>query len=645
MLVVGSICRCAGDIRDRSLSISDRLALCSGASGIAPAACLALAPPTVAADERVALCQGAVETSPAAPVLCLKKVPQVVPTTSAVALCRGAHDSTAAECAKAAHHIVGDSTGLLVLCQDAPSLAPAHCARAAYRVGAEKHLAAVLCASAVSLAPASCFAAAPKQIPPELRVETCAGARSNHPALCLEAAMPRGLQMQQSGSGSVCPLNPEAGSAPRRGLDYRLAARLCRDATDDTPAQCGRAAPMRMSDNDVETLCAADGLPSGKATSNCASAAMMGNIGLSSAARLCRGATSDAPAACAASVAPRIGEAKRIDICMGALNNTPARCANSISVVRTPSALEIAECRSAAPRPSNLHITNLGHKGDTLFPDQPMHATLEIRDQWEGEMPADSSTMVRASVALRGSNGASVSANGRFNASSDGVVHFSHICFTGAGSLTLQFSIDGNSGINVPLAAAHIVVAETEHGVSVRRCGRIFSQLSCPSGTAPPGWGTVDGTKGEYEPPVVTEAVSIVAGGAVAAWQVLSCQRVLEENGVKVAFLSGGKAPFSAWLWYHPGMEALETGAGLPTRQQPAWEILGVDRDTSARAVRRAYYRQSLLWHPDRWVRHAMHSSRAQEVFEIVGEAYAWMVAEAHSNRPEDEALETTGKF
>lgn len=593
----------------------------------------------MAAEERVALCQGAVDTSPAAPVVCLKKVPQVVPTTLAVALCRGANSSTPAECAKAAHHIVGDSSGLLVLCQDASSLAPAHCARAARRVGADKYLAAVLCAGAVSVAPASCFSVAPKQIPPELRVETCAGAHSNHPALCLEAAMPRGLQTQQSNSESVCVLDPEAGSAPRRGLDYRLAARLCRDATDDSPAECGRAAPIRMSDSDVETLCAAKGLPSGKATAKCAVAAIVGDIGYTNAARLCRGARSGAPAACAGSVAPRIGEDMRIDVCMGALSSTPARCVNSLSPLRTPTAVEITECRSAAPRPSKLHITNLGHEGDTLFPDQPMHATLELRDQWEGDMPAESSTVVRASVALRGSNGASVSANGRFNTSSDGVVLFSHICFTGAGSLTLQFSIDGYRGTSVPLAAAHIVVAETEHGVTVRRCGRIFSQLSCPAGAEPAGWGACDGTKEKCEPPVVTEAVSIVAGGAVAAWHVLSCQRVLEDNGVQVAYLSGGKAPLSAWLWYHPGMEALETGAGLPTRQQPAWERLGVKRDASAREVRRAYYRQSLLWHPDRWVRHAMHSSRAQEVFEIVGEAYAWMVAEANRNRPDSDVL------
>ncbi|CAM9187410.1 unnamed protein product [Ectocarpus sp. 6 AP-2014] len=636
--------RCAGQVRDRRISPPNKVALCRGASGIAPATCLASTPPSLSAEDRVGLCQGAAEESPTAPTACLKTVPQDLPSVSAVALCRGAADKkAAAECAKVARHTVGESSdALMTLCQGASSAAPAHCAKAAFRAGADRHLAAVLCAGSTSLAPASCFAAAPRQIPADVRVETCIGALSTSPALCLAASGPRELRGQPDWE-AVCPLDPEAGRRPRRGVDHRLAARVCRDALDDKPALCARAAPLRMSDSDVEVLCAADGQPGGEETADCAAAGLMIGFSGASAASLCRGASSGAPVACAETAVHRIGEAGRLAICKGASSTAPARCANSVSGAGAPSASEVEECREAVPRPSRLHITDLGHEGEPLFPDQPMHATLEVWDQWGAKIHTDSSTVVRASVALRGSNGAVANAHGRFNTSDDGVVHFSHLSFSGSGNLTLQFFVDGNDSknvgaANVPLAAARVIVEETEHGAILRRCRAVFSRLACPwpvkgegaSGEWVSDVGMGTGAPHQVQPSssVATEAVSTVSGGAGAAWYVMTCQQVLEENGINVAYVSSPRTePLSALLWYHPGIETLETGAGLPTRDQPAWERLGVDRDASGRELRRAYYRQSLLWHPDRWVRYAIHSARAQDVFELVGDAYEWMVS------------------
>lgn len=630
LLSLHAISRCAGNIRDRRLEPFERVALCRGASSTAPAVCLASLPPSLSSENRVTLCQGAKESNPTAAALCLKAVPQNLPSAIATALCRGASDSKGAECAKMARHTVGDTNDIVKLCQGASSRAPAHCAKAASRTGVEKHLAAILCAGSSSLAPALCFVAAPAQIPAEILVEACAGAQSASPGHCMIASMPRALHA--SAGGAVCPLDPEAGNLPRRRLEYRLAGRLCRDASDNSPAECARSAPSQLSDGEVEVLCAAKSIPQGEATAKCAAAALTSGFSSRNAASLCRGAGSDAPAACAAMVALRIGEAGRLAVCTGAISNAPARCANSVSVSRALSAVEIAECKSAVPQPSGLRITKLEYEGEVLFVDRPMRATLEVRDQWGGAIPSDSSTVVRASVALRGSDGASVNAVGRFNTSSEGVVHFSQLSFSGAGSLTLQFSIDGSDGGNTPLAAALVIVAETEHGVVARRCGRIFRQLACPPEAERER--ADEGARGHPEP-VRTEAVSIVSGGTTAAWQVLSCQQVLEENGVHVTYLPRGTSSLNAWLWYHPGIEVLETGAGLPSRSQPAWQTLGVERGAHAREVRRAYYRQSLLWHPDRWVRHTMHSARAQEVFEIVSEAYAWMVNEASNGQKE----------
>lgn len=624
------VSRCAGDIRDQRLSSRERVALCRGSSSTSPARCIAHLPPTVGTTDRVMLCQGAAEPHSLAPTRCLKKVLQHLPASLGAALCRGTSDSTAADCANVARHVVKDHDALLALCRGASSNTPAECAKAAMRAGAQEHLVADLCASANSTAPATCFAKAPDQMSVELRARTCAGALSVAPAFCLVAAMPRGINVKSSDDG-VCPLDPEARGPPRRGLGHELASRLCKYASSNAPAHCGMEAPRQMNDDNVEKLCSAVGAPKIPGTTQCAATAVMAGLSGLDAAVVCRGATSNAPAVCAATVAHRIETSMRIDVCVGATSDAPARCINSPPVTRAPTPSEVMICRTTEPRPAGLHISTLEHHGEALFPDQPIQATLEIRDQWGGRMPSESSSVVRASIALRGSNGATVNAHGRFNTTSDGVVHFSHLSFSGAGNLTLQFSIDGDgdNGMRVPLASARVIVAEAEHVVIFRRCGRVFLSLACPLSAAE--YSRDEAAKGENESFGLAEAVAIVVGMATA-WDVLSCHNILAENGVQTAVVSGGQAnSLTAWIWYHPGMEKLETGVGLPTRQQTAWERLGIERDATEREIRRAYYRQALLWHPDRWVRHSMHSARAQDIFEIVSEAYLWMV----SHRPQ----------
>lgn len=575
------------------------------------------------------LCQGAAEPHSLAPTGCLKKVLQHLPASLGAALCRGTSDSNAADCANVARHVVKDHDALLALCSGASSNNPAECAKAAMRVGAQVHMVAELCARANSTAPAICFSNAPDQISVELRARTCAGALSVAPALCLVAAMPRGIGVKSS-DGGVCPLDPEAGGPPRRGLGHNLASRLCKYASSNAPAECGMEAPHQMNDDNVEKLCSAVRAPKIPGTTQCAAAAVMAGLSDFDAAVVCSGASSNAPAVCTATVAHRTKTSVRIDVCVGATSNAPARCINSLPVTRAPTPSEIMICRTTEPRPAGLHISTLEHHSETLFPDQPMRATLEVRDQWGGKMPSESSSVVRASIALRGSNGVTVNAHGRFNTTSNGVVHFSHLSFSGAGNLTLQFSIDGDgdNGVRVPLASARVIVAEAENVVIFRRCRRVFSSLACPLSAAEYSQEKV--AKGENESLDIAEAVAIVIGMATA-WDVLSCRNILAENGVQTAFVSGGRVnSLTAWIWYHPGMEILETGVGLPTQQQTAWERLEVERTATEREVRRAYYRQALLWHPDRWVRHSMHSARAQDIFEIVSEAYLWIV----SHRP-----------
>lgn len=568
------------------------------------------------------VCQNATEPDPTAPAQCLRKVLGSIPVYEAVTLCAGASDVAMAECVRSARHSVTSADSLRALCLDASSVAPAACAKAAINAGADQHVVADLCHGADSLAPAQCFAEAPRQMLSSLRMQTCAGARSTAPSSCLEAAMFR--SPRTSDNAAVCPLDHEEKRAPRRELEHLVASRLCKDAIDNSPAECAQTAPGQMDNEDLVTLCEASGLPKGRATARCATKAFMAGMSLGQAALLCRGAESDAPAACAATLSPWIGSNERLDICIGARSDSPGRCVNSLNPTTHPTPKQIEKCRTAIARPSGLHITSLDRNGTELVPEQPMQATLEIRDQWGGPMPDDHGTVVRASIPLKGSNGTFVNAYGCVNTTRDGVVHFDHISFSGPGSFTLHFSIDSDGGTSVPLAAVRVVVAETRHGLVLRTCASVFSFLSCPVNVESPR------DRGRTERltawSIDTQAVSIAGGGMQSAWKVLACHRVLEENGVRVAFAPGGGYPLRAWLWYHPGIEMLEAGVGVPNREQLPWEILGVGRDANVRELRRAYYRLSLLWHPDRWVRHPRYTVRAQEIFELVGEAYAFLV-------------------
>ncbi|CAM9448114.1 unnamed protein product, partial [Choristocarpus tenellus] len=599
--------KCIGEVRDPRLDTLHRLLLCRDATNTAAAKCVSASALSLSVGHRVSLCAGAKEENVHAPVKCLKKIPQDFPLAIGVELCAGASNSEPAECVKAVRYAIADPDHILALCKGVSSTTPALCAVMVVRARGAPQLAISLCKGSESMSPASCFAMAPAQISASLRAQACRGAMTDAPATCLKVAMPRSHRHPDWGE-SLCPLNPEAASSSHRRLSHEMAAKLCQGTIDNAPALCGKSTPAGMQDKDVLTLCEASGGPAGEVTAACAGAALTWLTG-TDAAHLCAGALSTAPAFCAEAIAPRLGGSTRVSVCSRALNDTPARCINSI--IGPPSAADVAACRIAVPVPSNLEITYLHHDGDLLHPGSPMQAVLEVQDQWGWHMTGDHSTIVRVSVAVHGSGGASVDGI-RTNTSQGGIVEFSQLIFTGAGNLTVQFSIGSTT-----MASALVVVAETKQGLLTKQCMGIFSSLACPAGSL-----DID-----RQQPTATEAVSVALGDRV--WHALACADLLEENGVHVAVVNwvrqGTVHVRTAWLWYHSGIEMLETGVGLPLAEGKPWEQLGVDRNASASEVRQAYHQKSLIWHPDRWARYPMHAMRAQEVFEVVSEAYSKM--------------------
>jgi len=114
-----------------------------------------------------------------------------------------------------------------------------------------------------------------------------------------------------------------------------------------------------------------------------------------------------------------------------------------------------------------------------------------------------------------------------------------------------------------------------------------------------------------------------------------SCGALLSAAGFRAtAGWNGG-----VWLLYRPAAVALDTGIGLPTPQMSPLERLGLApvvnpssssssssrsaQQPSERAVRRAYYQASLLWHPDRWASYpGAFQRRAMDCFELISDAY-----------------------
>jgi hypothetical protein len=73
------------------------------------------------------------------------------------------------------------------------------------------------------------------------------------------------------------------------------------------------------------------------------------------------------------------------------------------------------------------------------------------------------------------------------------------------------------------------------------------------------------------------------------------------------------------------GIKSVEGGrGGKPEREGRG----GRKRERAAqKEIRRAYYRRSLQWHPDRWAGLGMYALAVQGAFELVNEAYNALTA------------------
>jgi len=70
----------------------------------------------------------------------------------------------------------------------------------------------------------------------------------------------------------------------------------------------------------------------------------------------------------------------------------------------------------------------------------------------------------------------------------------------------------------------------------------------------------------------------------------------------------------------------------VPREDMSSWERLGVTADADRRAVRRAYHRRSLEWHPDKWRSVDLLPAwrrQLEGVYALVTQAYAELLLSA----------------
>jgi DnaJ domain len=676
---------CVAAVKDTRMSTADKAELCLGAADSSAAVCMNAVPARLSVAQKIQLCSSSADSSsrssssvegPTAPVQCFNSAANSLSEQQRVELCAGAHSSGPAACIKAVGYSLDSRDERVALCSGASSAAPALCVRA-LKTRTDAATVLALCRGAVSAAPAHCFDAAPQQLALPLKLRLCAGATAASVADCMAAAQPRSRQAV-SASMAQCPMTRSTGAVAtaKRILSPEVAIELCRSSDEASiiavssssssdssaaysktaasaeedvtaPVVCAQMAPHGFEDSDLLRLCrrttaaeaeaaattTADDDDTDSSTTTAAAASTGGDStpggGAAAAqcasdaphsfsplhrAQLCRGANSIAPAVCAAVASAAqhsVSTALIVAACSGAASSNPAHClAAAAAAGCSSSGVTLAtaqECRAAQPEPASIAIKQLSFAGEVLYTNEPVKALLVVHDQWGRAMTWLTGTYVTASLAQQGSNGAVIGGPGRVNTTRSGLVEFAGLTFTQPGNLTLLFSVAGTR-----LAAVRVRVEETEEAAFVRHCGNVFARFRCfPGDSRYYTAGTASGSTTE-----VTASMPWPQG-----WTALTCADVMRDNGFKVA--AGWKK--EVWLWYHPGIEALETGHGLPLATMSAWERLDLtegDSTVTASVIKRAYYRESLKWHPDRWVKYSMHAERAQAVFELISDAY-----------------------
>ena len=610
----------------RKLGDGGSVALCRGAEGTGPAACAAAVPGKVSNATTLALCKGAASKNPAK---CFKDSAKAMKNDEdlMVSLCKGSKSDIVMDCLLKAPFTM-QAKNKAIICNGAQSTIPAECADFMWssnlQVAAgtvddaqlnEEHV-VKLCSGVSSIAPALCYFQAPNSL-----------SKANQEILCEGETIIHTEEKKGGGSGSASSKGKEVSMSAaamcakeglKHNLDHNLVVRLCRSHVSvDTkdlilgPVACAVSAPFNFGPNQILDLCsgATNGFPS-----TCAK--KVDNSFISSLkVKLCANSEDFTPVECINHLPSTVTQEDAVKLCAEAKSLTPAYCLNSLSTSRV-TGRDISKCRKAVSAATTLELKEVDYEGDALLPGTNMVISLHLMDQYGQFRKWDNDTYVSAKLALKGSGGAVLEGK-RVNVTENGVVSFDTLSVDKEGNFSLGFFVGQTVGEAEEIgereeggekggkAAASLRLRVGMDPTEARMagvCHGLFDSFMCSA---------------EDDEPVRLdnlEAVSLIP--FPSSTKFMPCVDLLEEAGFMVTQSWIG----DLWLRSSSGVEIL--GLGLITKDMGYWERLGLEVGSSKAQVKKAYFKKSLEWHPDRWVQHPHLRSKAANIFELISEAY-----------------------
>lgn len=614
---------CASSIEGRvirRIGKDGAIELCSGALSNGPATCASAAPAKMESETVLKLCQSAKSNYPAK---CFKESGAAMSNSkdAMVSLCKGSDSSAVVECALMAPYTMLPENKAK-LCNQATSTIPAECAEFMWASSAtvaagtaeaallnEDHV-VKLCKGVTSVAPALCYFQAPDKL-----------SKQNQEALCEgETNLLVDSKPSAKGAATVSVSAFCAKEGVKQNLDHDLVVALCRShigvGTRDlivAPIECAMAAPFGLSPSELLQLCggATSGFPS-----TCAKR-IEDSFTNAMKVEVCSNSEDFTPVDCIKKLPSTVTQSDAVALCSEAKTLTPAFCILSLRTSRV-TAKDIEVCRNARSVTARLEARTIDYAGDAMLPGTQMSISLSVMDQFGQFRSWDNGTYVSAKLAVQGSQGATLQ-GGNVNVTDKGLVHFESLSVNQEGNFTLGFYIGQTVGEeeevrgtsremknNGPAASLRLRVGQDPMEARLAGvCHGLFDSFSCLY---------------EDEPSVHVanklDAVSLIP--FPKSRRFLPCIDILEEAGFHVKHEWNG----NLWLTSKNGIEMLRTGAGLITKETPMWERLGLEAGASKSQVRKAYFKKSLEWHPDRWVQHPYLRTKAASIFELISEAY-----------------------
>lgn len=612
-----------------NLSPSQKLQLCSSTtSTVGPTSCLSkILPSKLPLSDALSLCQGASNTGPA---LCYTNLP---PGTSAVTR--------------------------LKLCSGASGVGPAQCYRRGSSSTLDDETKILLCSSSSSDGPMSCYLAAPLALSVEEKLLLCQDAspqRYKEPVDCFAHVTSFAKKFKGAPSKSLSSPN----LSPSEQASKQLLLTLCSPTITSQPlygAHCLQNTPTSIPLNDAIIACynssgdsevipglcesllprkypaiLCSGDPSRESIQSriaCVSTLLDRKFNMTVATSLClenaaiaeclSSASSSSEMAlnvCRDSPSPVTGKCVRDFLsskmqfqsdalqllCATPPPSTTLPCLRSLHRRTVITAADASTCLTIVPTVASLKILRVVgiHNSPFINATKPFSLYISLFDQFGS--PAVLSAAVRVRVSIASNEQGAVLWGQSYNTSTSPAIELHNLAISQPGAVEMKLVVEEEGSVFATYVTQVLVQADTSTPPS-QHCLFVFASTVCDTSSA-----EEIGNSVRLEGRIPLRYL----------YSVLSCSEVYSSWGVGVEVSSGGVMVAN----YRSGVDAIWTGVGLPQSDQDFFTRLEIDSSSTSREIRRAYYRKSLIWHPDRWAGFGRYTQVVQGAFELIAEAY-----------------------